>query len=213
MALGLLGKKLGMTRVFDESGVSHPCTVVHVGGNVISQVKTSDADGYEALQIGYEDVRESRAAKPSIGHFKKAGSAPKRFVREFRGAAVAKPGDAVPVTTFSVGQFVDVIGVSKGKGFQGVIRRHGHKGQPASHGSMMHRRTGAIGCRSTPGRIWKNQSMPGHMGHTRITMQNLRVLQIREDDQVIVIRGTVPGANGSFLIIRGAKKKPAIAKS
>ncbi|MCC6352354.1 MAG: 50S ribosomal protein L3 [Verrucomicrobiae bacterium] len=213
MALGLLGKKLGMTRVYDDSGVSHPCTVVHVGGNVVTQVKTADADGYEAVQIGYEDVKESRAARPHVGHCKKAGSAPKRFVREFRGAAEIKAGDAVPVTTFSVGQFVDVIGISKGKGFQGVVRRHGHKGQPATHGSMMHRRTGAIGCRSTPGRIWKNQGMPGHMGDTRITTQNLRVLQVREDDQVIVIRGAVPGANGSFLIIRGAKKKPVKAKS
>jgi len=211
--MGLLGKKLGMTRIFDESGVSHPCTVVHVGSNVVTQVKTAEKDGYESVQIGYEDVRESRAAKPTIGHCKKAGTAPKRFIREFRGAGDSKPGDVVPLTTFSVGQFVDVIGISKGKGFQGVVRRFGQKGQPAAHGSMMHRRTGSIGCRSTPGRIWKNKQMPGHMGATRITAPNLRVLQIREEDQVIVIRGAVPGANGSFLVIREAKKRPAPAKA
>lgn len=213
MALGLLGKKLGMTRIFDESGVSHPVTVVHVGGNVITQVKTDDKDGYSSVQVGYEDVRESRAAKPGIGHCKKAGTAPKRFIREFRGTADSKPGDVVPLSTFVVGQIVDVIGISKGKGFQGVVRRFGQKGQPQSHGSMMHRRTGSIGCRSTPGRIWKNKQMPGHMGHTRITASNLRVLQIREVDQVILIRGAVPGANGTFLVIRAAKKRPAPAKA
>lgn len=213
MALGLLGKKLGMTRIYDDSGVSHPCTVVHVGGNVVTQVKTVDRDGYEAVQIGYEDVRESRSSRPLVGHCKKAGTAPKRFTREFRGAADAKLGDVVSPTIFSVGQFVDVIGVSKGKGFQGVVRRFGFKGQPQSHGSMMHRRTGAIGCRGTPGRIWKNQKMPGHMGNSRITTQNLKVLQVREEEQVIVIRGAVSGANGTFLVIRGAKKKPATAKS
>lgn len=210
MALGLLGKKLGMTRIYDDAGVSHPCTVVHVGGNVVSQVMEAAKDGYTAVQVAYGDQKESRLEKPQVGHLKKVGAGPKRFVREFRGdTGDIKAGSAVPLETFAVGQFVDVIGVSKGKGFQGVLRRHGHKGQPASHGSMMHRRPGAIGCRSTPGRIWKNQSMPGHMGHTRVTVQNLRVLQIRNDDQVLVVRGAVPGPTGCYLVIRKAKKKPA----
>jgi large subunit ribosomal protein L3 len=212
MSLGLLGTKLGMTRIYDETGVSHPCTVVHVGGNVVTQVKDAAKNGYAAVQVAYGDQKESRLAKQQLGHCKKAGVAPKRFVREFRGDAAANAGDAVLISTFSVGQFVDVIGISKGKGFQGVIRRHHQKGQPQSHGSMMHRRPGSIGCRSTPGRIWKNKSMPGHMGSDRVTIQNLRVLQVREDDQVLVIRGNVPGATGCHLVIRCAKKKPAPAK-
>ncbi|MEZ5405384.1 MAG: 50S ribosomal protein L3 [Verrucomicrobiia bacterium] len=208
MSFGLIGKKIGMTRFYDEKGVVHPVTVIHVGENVVTQVKTQDKDGYESVQLGYGDKKESRTAKAQLGHFKKAGATPKARVREFRRAAGdLTPGSKVAATLFQVGQRVDVIGVSKGKGFAGVIKKHNMTGQPESHGSMMHRRTGAIGMRSTPGRIWKNAGMPGHLGSERKTIQNLTVLQVREQDQVLLVQGAVPGANGSFLIVREAVKK------
>ncbi len=211
MSLGLLGKKLGMTRVYDDKGVSTPVTVIAAAGNKVLQVKTTDADGYDAVQVGFDDQKPSRVSKAQTGHFAKTSSTPKKFVREFRGAS-AEAGADVPVTAFEVGQFVDVIGRSKGKGFQGVMRKHNFQGQPASHGSMMHRRTGAIGNRSTPGRVWKNQGMPGHMGDERVTVQNLQVVQVREEDGVILVSGAVPGAKGTYVVVRPAKKKSAAKK-
>jgi len=211
MSLGLLGKKLGMTRLFDEqAGAMIPVTVIDVSGNTILQTKTPDKDGYSAVQIGYGDQKEFRVSKPALGHFKKSGSTPKRFIREFRfeeGAALPEthPG----VETFTAGQWVDVIGDSKGKGFQGAVKRHGFGGLRMTHGSMMHRRTGAIGCRSTPGRVWKNQKMPGRMGGTRITVQNLKVVAVRPEDGVILVSGAVPGTKGSYVTVRPAKKKTA----
>lgn len=208
MSFGLIGKKIGMTRFYDEKGVVHPVTVIHVGENVVTQVKTQDKDGYESIQLGYGDKKESRTAKAQLGHFKKAGITPKARLREFRRAAGdLTAGSKVTATLFEVGQRVDVIGVSKGKGFAGAIKKHNMSGQPESHGSMMHRRTGAIGMRSTPGRIWKNAGMPGHLGSERKTIQNLTVLQVREQDQVLLVQGAVPGANGSYLIVREAVKK------
>jgi large subunit ribosomal protein L3 len=211
MSLGLLGKKLGMTRLFDQqAGIMIPVTVIDVSGNTILQSKSADKDGYSAVQVGFDDQKEQRVSKPALGHFKKAGSSPKRFIREFRfenGAALpeAHPGMEV----FTAGQWVDVIGESKGKGFQGAVKRHGFGGLRMTHGSMMHRRTGAIGCRSTPGRVWKNQKMPGHMGTTRITVQNLKVVAVRPEDGVILVSGAVPGTKGSYLTVRAAKKKTA----
>jgi len=211
MSLGLLGKKLGMTRLFDaQAGIMIPVTVLDVSGNAILQVKTPENEGYTAVQVGYGEQKEQRVNKPDLGRFKKAGSTPKRFIREFRFAN----GTAIPAThpgleTFTAGQWVDVIANSKGKGFQGAVKRHGFGGLKMTHGSMMHRRTGAIGCRSTPGRVWKNQKMPGHMGTTRTTVQNLKIVAIRSDDGVILVSGAVPGPKGGYVTVRAAKKKTA----
>jgi large subunit ribosomal protein L3 len=210
MSIGLLGKKLGMTRLYDEKGQITPVTVIAASGNRLLQVKTKENDGYAAVQVGFDDQKEHRVSKGELGHFKKSGSTPKRFVREFRlknGETAPAEGD-LPLSTFQVGQFVDVIGRSKGKGFQGVMKRHNFNGQPASHGHMMHRRTGAIGNRSTPGRVWKNQGMPGHTGDERVTVQNLRIVQIREEDGAILVSGAIPGPKGSYVIVRPAVKKP-----
>ncbi|MES2995784.1 MAG: 50S ribosomal protein L3 [Verrucomicrobiota bacterium] len=211
MSLGLLGKKLGMTRLFDEkSQAMIPVTVIDVSGNTILQTKTSDKEGYSAVQVGYGDQKEFRVNKPDLARFKKAGSAPKRFIREFRLENDAAAPEAHPgLETFAEGAWVDVIADSKGRGFQGAVKRHGFGGLKMTHGSMMHRRTGAIGCRSTPGRVWKNQKMPGHMGTTRTTVQNLRIIAVRAEDGVILVSGAVPGANGGFVTVRPAKKKTA----
>ena len=214
MKYGLLGKKIGMTRVYDEKGKVTPVTVVAVGGNTLLQVKTVEKDGYSAIQVGFDTQKESRLSKAELGHTKKAGSEPKRLVGEFRLALGEKVEGELNLTAshFQVGQIVDVIGQSKGKGFQGIMKKHNTDGQPASHGSMMHRRPGSIGCRSTPGRIWKNQSMPGHMGDERITVQNLQIVSVREAEQVLLIRGAVPGANGGYVVVRPAKKSPLPAE-
>jgi large subunit ribosomal protein L3 len=166
------------------------------------------------VQVGFDAQKESRVSQAMLGHFQKAGSEPKKRTKEFRLPAGVKLEEAVDlnVTQFAAGDIVDVIGQSKGKGFQGVVRKHGMAGQPQSHGSMMHRRNGAIGNRSTPGRIWKNMGMPGHMGDERVTVQNLRVLQVREAEGVILITGAVPGANGSYVVVRPAKKAKEAAK-
>jgi large subunit ribosomal protein L3 len=159
--------------------------------------------------VGFDSQKESRVTKQLLGEFKKAGVEPKRFVREFRLQADAPEGEIdLNVTQFQAGDYVDVIGRSKGKGFQGVMKRHNFHGQGAAHGSKTHRRIGAVGNRSTPGRIWKNQGMPGHLGDERVTVQNLQVMQVRETEKVILISGAVPGANGSYVVIRPAIKKP-----
>ena len=210
MRIGLLGKKIGMTRVYDERGRATAVTVIDVSGNAKLQVKTPENDGYSALQVGFDTQKESRLPHAELGHFQKYGSEPKKFVAEFRLENGQTPGDDLNLTAtlFKPGQLVDVIGQSKGKGFQGIMKKHNADGQGQSHGSMMHRRPGAIGMRSTPGRIWKNQSMPGHMGDEHVTVQNLRVLQVRETEQALLIAGAVPGANGSYVVVRPAIKAP-----
>jgi large subunit ribosomal protein L3 len=215
MKLGLLGKKIGMTRVYDATGKATPVTVIEAGGNALLQTKTVEKDGYSAVQVGFNSQKESRLPKPLLGHFKKAGAEPKKFVREFRlpdGSQVEGELNFM-VTQFEPGQFVDVVGRSKGKGFQGVVKKHGFAGQPAAHGSKMHRRNGAIGNRSTPGRVWKNMGMPGHLGDDRVTVQNLRIIQVRAEENVILVGGAIPGANGSYVVVRPAKKKPEGAKA
>ena len=212
MKVGLLGKKIGMTRVYDATGKATPVTVIEAGGNSLLQTKTVEKDGYQAIQVGFDTQKESRVPKPLLGHFKKAEAEPKKFVREFRlpdGTQIEGELN-LAVTQFEAGQFVDVVGRSKGKGFQGVVKKHGFAGQPAAHGSKMHRRNGAIGNRSTPGRVWKNMGMPGHLGDDRVTVQNLRIVQVRAEDNVILIGGAVPGANGSYVVVRPAKKRPDI---
>ncbi len=205
MKVGLLGKKLGMTRVYDEKGKSTPVTVVLADGNVLLQRKSLETDGYNAVKVGFDDQKPQRLSKAELGQFAKAGVGPKRLQKEFR-VQDCSSEVVLGVEQFSVGDVVDVIGRSKGKGFQGIVRKHHAAGQPQSHGSMMHRRPGAIGMRSTPGRIWKNQSMPGHMGDKRVTAQNLVVVQVRVDEGVILVSGAVPGANGSYVVVRPAKK-------
>jgi large subunit ribosomal protein L3 len=209
MKIGLLGRKIGMTRVYDASGKATPVTVIEAGGNTVVQVKNTDTDGYSAVQVGFDSQKESRVTKPLIGHFKKANSEPKKFVREFRLPDGTKvDGDLnIGVNQFQPGEFVDVIGRSKGKGFQGVVKKHGFAGQPAAHGSKTHRRNGAIGNRSTPGRVWRNMGMPGHMGDDRVTVQNLRIVQVRPEENVILVCGAVPGSNGSYVVVRPAKKR------
>ena len=209
MSIGLLGKKLGMTRIYDEKGRVSPATVIAAGGNRILQTKSIEKDKYTSVQVGFDDQKPQRVGKAMTGHFAKTESTAKRFIREFRladGAATPETAE-LPVTNFEVGQFVDVIGQSKGKGFQGTIKRHNFAGQPMTHGSTMHRRNGAIGNRSTPGRVWKNMGMPGHMGDEQVTVQNLRVLQVRSEEGVIVVAGAIPGAKGSYVVVRPAIKK------
>jgi len=198
-----------MTSVYDAKGRLCPVTVIVAGDNVLLRRLTEQNNGYSAVQIGFGTQKESRLGKPLLGEFKKAGVPPQRFVREFRLSSDLPEGEVnLSVTQFQPGDYVDVIGRSKGKGFQGVMKKHNFHGQGAAHGSKTHRRIGAVGNRSTPGRIWKNQGMPGHLGDERVTVQNLQVMQVRESEKIILISGAVPGANGSYVIVRPAIKHP-----
>jgi len=209
MSIGLLGQKIGMTSVYDANGRLRPVTVIAAGDNVLLRRLTAENEGYSAVQVGFGTQKESRLTKQAIGEFKKAGVEPKKLMREFRLSTDAPEGDLnLTVTQFQPGDFVDVIGRSKGKGFQGVMKKHNFHGQGAAHGSKTHRRNGAIGNRSTPGRIWKNMGMPGHMGDERVTVQNLQVMQVREAEKVILVSGAVPGSNGSYVVVRPAVKHP-----
>lgn len=210
MSLGLIGKKIGMTRLFDqEAGSAVAVTVIDVGGNELVQQKTEDSkDGYSAVQVAYSDQKEQRMKQPVMGHLKKHGVAAKRIIREFRLEEGEKLPESHPgAELFKDGQWVDVIGTTKGKGFQGVVKRYNFGGGPAAHGHMTHRRPGAVGAGTWPGRIWKNQRMPGHDGQRNRTTQNLKIVQVRPDDNVILISGAVPGSKGSYVVVRPAKKK------
>lgn len=213
MALGLIGKKVGMTRLFDqETGAMIPVTVIDVKGNAYAQRKTTEKDGYSAIQIAFDEQKEQRLARPVAGHLKKHGAEPSKKLIEFRLEENELPAEGAEhpgVGLFENGQWVDVVGTSKGKGFQGAMKRHNFHGSPATHGSMMHRRTGSIGCSATPGHVWKNKKMPGRHGNYRRTVQNLKVVQVRPEDNVILISGAVPGVRGSYVVIRPAKKKQA----
>jgi large subunit ribosomal protein L3 len=205
----LLGKKLGMTQVYDAQNVLVPVTVVEAGPCAVVQVKTVESDGYHAVQLGFSTLKQKNASKAEQSHALKAGleKAP-RVLGEVRleAQSTLKPGDVLTVEVFKEGQLVDVIGVSKGKGFQGVVRRFRVAGGPASHGSMFHRRIGSIGMRQTPGRAWKNQAMPGHMGAERRTVQNLRVVKVLPERNLLLVKGAIPGANGDDVIVRSAIK-------
>lgn len=209
MIATLLGKKLGMTQVYDAQNVLVPVTVVEAGPCPVVQVKTAATDGYNAIQLGFGSQKAKNASKAEAAHARKAGlEATPRVLNEVRlaEAPTVKPGDVVTVASFAEGQVIDVIGLSKGKGFQGVVKRFRVAGGPASHGSMFHRRIGSIGMRQTPGRSWKNQAMPGHMGGERRTVQNLRVVKVIADKNLILVKGAIPGANGDDVIIRAGKK-------
>src|SRR5437879_1304638 len=209
MSIGLLGQKIGMTSVYDATGRLHPVTVIAAGDNVLLRRLTAENEGYSAVQVGFDTQKESRVTKQLLGEFKKAGAEPRKFVREFRLEIDTPEGEInLSVTQFQAGDYVDVTGRSKGKGFQGVMKKHNFHGQGAAHGSKTHRRNGAIGNRSTPGRIWKNMGMPGHLGDERVTVQNLQVMQVREAEKIILISGAVPGANGSYVVVRPADKHP-----
>jgi large subunit ribosomal protein L3 len=212
MITSLLGKKLGMTQVYDAENVLVPVTVVEAGPCSVVQVKTAENDGYNAVQIGFAQKKAKNTSRGELNHAKKAGLelAP-RVLSEVRLAAAPtlKVGDVVTVESFKEGEMVDVIGVTKGKGFAGVVKRHRVAGGPASHGSMFHRRIGSIGMRQTPGRSWKNQAMPGHMGSERRTVQNLRVVKVIADKNLILVKGAIPGANGDDILVRAAIKRRA----
>jgi large subunit ribosomal protein L3 len=214
MSIGLLGQKIGMTSVYDADGRLHPVTVIAAGDNVLLRRLTAANDSYSAIQVGFDTQKESRQNRAALGGFKKAGVEPKKLVREFRLSKDAPEGEInLSVTQFQAGDYVDVIGRSKGKGFQGVMKKHNFAGQGAAHGSKTHRRNGAIGNRSTPGRIWKNMGMPGHLGDERVTVQNLQIMQVREVEKLILVSGAVPGSKGSYVVVRPAIKGPRPAKT
>lgn len=211
MPLGLLGKKLGHTRVYDANGILTPVTVVLAGPNRVLQVKTqASKDGYNAVQLGFDDQKEQRLTKPLLGHIKKQNGVAVRRIKEFRDfSKEVKPGDVVGPTLFAPGDFIDAIGVTKGRGFEGVVGRHGFAGGDSTHGAKgWHRRSGAIGQRLFPGTVMRGMKMPGHLGQVRRTTQNLEVIQVREADNLILVKGSIPGAEGDYVIIRESKKRP-----
>lgn len=201
---GLIGKKVGMTSVFSAEGKSIPCTVIECGPCVVTQVKTKETDGYEALQLGFDEVNEKHTTKPLSGHFKKAGTTPKRKLVEFSGFETEhKLGDVLDVTFFEDVDFVDVIGTTKGKGFQGVVKRHGFAGVgEATHGQHnRQRKPGSIGACSTPSRVFKGMRMGGRMGGDRVTIANLQVLKVIPENNLLLVKGSIPGTKGSYVII------------
>jgi len=210
MPVGLLGKKLGQTRVYDKKGVITPVTIVLAGPNRVLQCKTQQTDGYNAVQLGFNEQKEQRLTKPLLGHIKKFNGVAVKRIREFRDfSKEVKPGDTLSASLFAPGDYVDAIGITKGRGFEGVVKRHHFRGGDSTHGAKgWHRRSGAIGQRLFPGTVMRGMKMPGHMGQVRRTAQNLEVGQVREADNVLLIRGAIPGANGDYVVIREAKKRP-----
>ena len=208
MKKALIGKKVGMTQIFDENGTVIPVTVIEAGPCVVAQVKTLENDGYEAVQLGFGEIKEKHLNKPAKGHVAKANVAAKKHLREFRLDSIEgiKVGDELKADVFAAGEKIDVQGTSKGKGFQGVIKRHGQHRGPMGHGSMYHRRPGSMGATSTPGRVFKGKKLPGHMGRVTVTILNLDVVRVDMDKNVILVKGSVPGAKGSILKIKSAIK-------
>lgn len=206
---GILGRKLGMTQVFTKSGKLIPVTVVEVEPNVVTQIKTMENDGYEAIQLGFENIKEKNATKAIIGHAKKANTTPKRFFREIRGVDVANynVGDEISVDSFTEGEVVDVTGTTKGHGFEGVITRHGQSRGPMGHGSHYHRKPGSMGT-MRPMRVFKAKKLPGHMGVLTVTIQNLEVVKVDKENNCILIKGNVPGAKEGLVFIKTSIKTP-----
>jgi len=199
--VGILGKKLGMTQIYMEDGKACPVTVVEAGPCCVLQVKTLDNDGYEAVKIGFSEVRERKVNKPRLGNFKKAGVKPYRLLREFAMGGL-QVGEFITVERFTKGDTISVSGISKGKGFQGVMKRHHFSGGPGSHGSMFNRAPGSIGASSYPSRVWKNQGMHGHMGSGRVTVRNLEIVDVKTDQNILLIKGAIPGAIGAVVEIK-----------
>ena len=206
---GILGRKIGMTQVFTKSGKLIPVTVVEVEPNVVTQIKTVENDGYEAIQLGFDTKKEKNSTKANIGHAKKAETAPKRFYKEIRGVNVSDYtlGQQLTVDIFSEGEVVDVTGTTKGKGFQGVIKRHNQHRGPMGHGSHYHRGPGSMGT-MRPMRVFKGKKLPGHMGGLTVTIQNLEIVAVDKENNVILVKGNVPGANKSLVVIKTAVKNP-----
>jgi len=204
----LLGKKLGMTQVFAEDDRLIPVTVVEVGPCVVTQVKTKENDGYSAIQIGYGDIEDNKVNKPLKGHFAKAKVAPKRYLAEIKVEEPVefKPGDELTAEIFAAGERADVVGVSKGKGYQGVMKRHGFGGGPGGHGSHFHRAPGSIGMAATPSRVPKGRRMAGHMGSDRVTSMNLEIVKVDPEQNIMLLKGAVPGAKGSLIMVKESKK-------
>jgi large subunit ribosomal protein L3 len=205
MTNGLLGKKLGMTQIFDENRFT-PVTVIEAGPCRVVTIKTKARDGYEAVQLSYGEVKERKLSKAELGHLKKQGAPASRVLREFEKDGEATVGQSVTVGIFKKGDWVDVVGVSKGKGFQGVVKRHHYAGGPESHGSMFHRAPGSIGASSYPSRVWKGKTLPGHMGAERVTTQRLKVIDSRPDENLLFVRGSIPGAANGLIMVRKSKK-------
>lgn len=210
MPIGLLGKKLGQTRVYDAKGVATTVTVVLAGPNRVLQCKTEKTDGYNAVQLGFNDQKEQRVAKPVLGHIKKFNGTAVKRIREFRNfSKEVKPGDVLGATLFAAGDYVDAIGVTKGRGFEGVVGRHGFAGGDSTHGAKgWHRRSGAIGQRLFPGTVMRGMRMPGHLGQVRRTAQNLQVIQVHEAENLLLVKGAIPGSKGDYVVIRESKKRP-----
>lgn len=207
MKKGLIGKKLGMTQVFSEEGASVPVTVIEVEPSVVVQKKTREHDGYDAVQLGYGKVKPNRVTKPLQGHLSKAGTGLFRILREFSNGGDYEPGQEIRADIFTPGEYVDIVGITKGKGFAGVVKRHGFRGGRATHGSMFHRAPGSIGASADPSRVFKGTKLPGQMGNERKTVQNLMVWSVRPDRNVILVRGAVPGGKNGFVLIRQSVKK------
>ena len=208
MKKGIIGKKVGMTQIFDEKGNVIPVTAIETEGNIVAQIKTVETDGYQSVQLGYGDVKDKHINKPESGHFAKAKLPNKKHLREFRLDSVEnyKVGDEVKVDIFEAGEKVDIQGTSKGKGFQGVIKRHGQHRGPMGHGSMYHRRPGSRGATSTPGRVFKGKKLPGHMGKVTVTIQNLEIVKVDTDKNVLLVKGSVPGPKGAILKVKSTVK-------
>lgn len=204
MTKGILGKKVGMTQIFTESGEFIPVTVIEATPNVVLQVKTVETDGYEAVQVGFDDKREVLSNKPAKGHVAKANTAPKRFIREFKNIEGVEVGGELTVEQFEAGDVVDVTGTTKGKGFQGVIKRHGQSRGPMAHGSRYHRRPGSLG--AIINHVFKGKALPGRMGGNTVTMQHLKVVKVDLENNVLLIKGNVPGANKSYVTIKNSVK-------
>lgn len=209
MEKGIIGRKIGMTQIFTENGNVIPVTVLEVGPCAVVQKKTVENDGYDAVQLGFEDIREKLVIKPIKGHFDKAQVAYKRVLREFAldNSADLKVGDILKADVFADGDKVDVTGISKGKGYQGTIKRHGFHTGPMAHGSGYHRHQGSMGANTDPSRVMKGKGMPGHMGSEQVTIQNLSVVKVDAENNLIAIKGAVPGPNGGLIIVKSAIKK------
>lgn len=208
MKKAILATKVGMTQIFNENGVLTPVTVLQAGPCVVTQVKTQENDGYKAVQVGFVDKREKLVSKPQKGHFDKAGVSYKRFVRELRleNAEEYSVKDEIKADMFAAGDKIDVTAVSKGKGFQGAIKRHGHHRGPMAHGSKFHRHQGSSGSATTPGRVFKGKGMPGHMGHVKVTVQNLEIVRVDAEQNLLLVKGAVPGPKKSLVTIKETVK-------
>ena len=209
MKKAIIGKKLGMTQIFAENGAVVPVTVIEAGPCVVTQKKTTETDGYEAIQVGYQDVSEKHVNKPAMGHFKKAGVSAKKYLKEFRLESISEynVGDVIAVDTFAVGEKVDVSGVTKGHGYSGAVKRWGHHMLQATHGTgPIHRQVGSMGANSTPSRVFKNKKMAGQYGNENLTVLNLEIIKIDAEKNLIAIKGAIPGARGGIVVIRDSVK-------